>query len=230
MQRLRLVMWCIAAGVVINLLVAWAAAVWSVPGLGSMAPVSAGSTPDVPPPALMWRTPVPGDWPSAPTTVQAARGPGLAAQYGFAGQRSANVVRAGWPLLSHRSSTLRVAEGSLWTELTGLWRSGPLLGDKTMALVASSSSVRRGMPIQSKRTAGMARRLPLEPIWLGFAGNTLFYAAALFVPPVFSRWVRSGLRRRRGCCTACGYSLDGNTSGVCPECGTPRTRSNRVHE
>jgi len=29
------------------------------------------------------------------------------------------------------------------------------------------------------------------------------------------------LRRRlsHGCCTACGYDLTGNTSGVCPECG-----------
>lgn len=24
-----------------------------------------------------------------------------------------------------------------------------------------------------------------------------------------------------GVCTACGYNLTGNTSGVCPECGTP---------
>jgi hypothetical protein len=30
-------------------------------------------------------------------------------------------------------------------------------------------------------------------------------------------WRRS--RRKR--CRACGYSLQGNTSGVCPECGTP---------
>lgn len=27
-------------------------------------------------------------------------------------------------------------------------------------------------------------------------------------------------RRRRGQCTKCGYNLTGNTSGVCPECGT----------
>jgi len=28
-------------------------------------------------------------------------------------------------------------------------------------------------------------------------------------------------RRRRGECERCGYRLTGNTSGVCPECGTP---------
>jgi hypothetical protein len=28
------------------------------------------------------------------------------------------------------------------------------------------------------------------------------------------------LRRKHGQCLGCGYSLTGNTSGVCPECGT----------
>lgn len=28
-------------------------------------------------------------------------------------------------------------------------------------------------------------------------------------------------RRRPGVCASCGYDLTGNTSGVCPECGTP---------
>jgi hypothetical protein len=28
-------------------------------------------------------------------------------------------------------------------------------------------------------------------------------------------------RRRYALCVQCGYSLTGNTSGVCPECGTP---------
>jgi rubrerythrin len=38
-------------------------------------------------------------------------------------------------------------------------------------------------------------------------------------------WIIRRLRQRPkvGCCTACGYNLTGNTSGVCPECGTPST-------
>ena len=32
---------------------------------------------------------------------------------------------------------------------------------------------------------------------------------------------RDNRRRRTGLCLACGYSLTGNFSGVCPECGTP---------
>lgn len=31
-------------------------------------------------------------------------------------------------------------------------------------------------------------------------------------------------RRRRGLCLRCGYDLGGNTSGVCPECGTAVTQ------
>lgn len=220
MRRVHLLVWCLVAGVVINILIAWAAAVWSEPGPGSMAPVFAGSTPEVPPPALLWRTAVPEDWPSAPTMVHGANGPGLSAQHALAAQRSANVVRTGWPLHSLRSSTLSVIKAGEIAEVTGLMRSGPRLGDRTMSLVASSSSVRRGMPIRSQRTADMPRRLPLEPIWLGFAGNTLLYAAALFALPVFYGWVRGGLRRWRGRCATCGYSLAGNTDGLCPECGS----------
>jgi hypothetical protein len=34
-----------------------------------------------------------------------------------------------------------------------------------------------------------------------------------------------GKARRTSCglCSSCGYNLTGNTSGVCPECGTPTT-------
>ncbi|HXE54585.1 MAG TPA: hypothetical protein VN541_16300, partial [Tepidisphaeraceae bacterium] len=49
--------------------------------------------------------------------------------------------------------------------------------------------------------------------------------AAFGLLPVYSAlaWRRHRLRAadraRRQCCSTCGYSLLGNTSGVCPECG-----------
>jgi hypothetical protein len=43
---------------------------------------------------------------------------------------------------------------------------------------------------------------------------------ALSVLP-FVRVLQGFRRVRSGCCLTCGYSLTGNTSGVCPECGTP---------
>jgi len=42
------------------------------------------------------------------------------------------------------------------------------------------------------------------------------------LPPAL--WLRGFIRRRRlrsaGRCQSCGYNLTGNTSGICPECGT----------
>lgn len=52
-------------------------------------------------------------------------------------------------------------------------------------------------------------------------------AAVLALFPV--RWSFAVLRRRRrrknNQCLACGYSLTGNTSGVCPECGTATSQT-----
>ncbi len=52
------------------------------------------------------------------------------------------------------------------------------------------------------------------PFWPGII---LFaaYPTIVGVRGPLRRW----RRRRRGCCTKCGYDLTGNTSGRCPECG-----------
>ncbi len=63
------------------------------------------------------------------------------------------------------------------------------------------------------------RVLPLRPIWPGFAINTVFYAAILwlFMFGVFT--TRRVIRRKRGHCIKCGYDLRGAEHEVCPECG-----------
>ena len=58
-----------------------------------------------------------------------------------------------------------------------------------------------------------------------FASGYLPYWCILVVtlplPMIFAaRWHRHSRRIRRNLCLHCGYSLTGNTSGVCPECGT----------
>jgi hypothetical protein len=67
-------------------------------------------------------------------------------------------------------------------------------------------------------------RLPVGPIWPGFAINTVFYAAVLWMlfalggtPFALRKWRRI----RRGLCAKCGYDLRGSTSQTCPECGGP---------
>jgi hypothetical protein len=62
----------------------------------------------------------------------------------------------------------------------------------------------------------------------GASGNVLVFpilllaVATAMVPACWLSallWKRS--RRKAGSCRRCGYNLTGNTSGVCPECGTP---------
>jgi hypothetical protein len=62
--------------------------------------------------------------------------------------------------------------------------------------------------------------LPYEPIWPGFAINTIFYAAIawmLFAVPGALRRLRGGRRIKRGLCPACAYPV--GDSRVCTECG-----------
>jgi hypothetical protein len=51
---------------------------------------------------------------------------------------------------------------------------------------------------------------------------TPLWAITVLASLLPSYWVIARvLRHRVGRCIACGYSLTGNTSGTCPECGTP---------
>jgi hypothetical protein len=65
------------------------------------------------------------------------------------------------------------------------------------------------------------RAIPYRPIWPGFAINTIFYAAMLwmllFVPGKIRRFIR--IRGHR--CPACGYIIAPGVGNKCSECGNP---------
>ena len=54
-------------------------------------------------------------------------------------------------------------------------------------------------------------------LWPGFAINTIFYAAMLWLLLAVPGFVRRRIRTRRGQCPACAYPI--GTSNVCTECG-----------
>ena len=64
------------------------------------------------------------------------------------------------------------------------------------------------------------RFLPLHPIWPGFAINTVFYAALLWIVILGPGTARRVIRRKQGRCINCGYDLRGAEHEVCPECGS----------
>jgi hypothetical protein len=66
---------------------------------------------------------------------------------------------------------------------------------------------------------GNDRVLPLDSIWPGFAINTLFHAAILWLLFAGPGTVRRNRRIRRGLCPACAYPV--GESNVCTECGVP---------
>ena len=65
------------------------------------------------------------------------------------------------------------------------------------------------------------RMIPLRPIWPGFAINTVFYAAILWLLFAAPFALRRRIRIKRGLCPACAYPV--GESELCTECGKPLT-------
>jgi hypothetical protein len=72
-------------------------------------------------------------------------------------------------------------------------------------------------PGGSRWPNGLPRVLPLRPILIGFAGNTVGYAAVLWSIVLGPATIRRLVRRRRHLCPACGYPE--GASRLCTECG-----------
>jgi hypothetical protein len=117
------------------------------------------------------------------------------------------------PLPSYEVTTL-VASGFPTHACWGKQTSGPpfhLVGLGTAPAVSYL-----GIPVTSKEGVTL---LPVRPLWPGFAINTIFYAAIMWFLFFAPGAIRKRVRRKRGQCAACGYSLRDITSDKCPECG-----------
>jgi hypothetical protein len=114
-------------------------------------------------------------------------------------------VSVGWPLLAFTSPPVRFADAGAHPEFIAATEHA-----YARAVTTAAPEFLRARP---------HRVLPGRILPLGFAVNTMLYAAvagvALYAPGV----IRRGLRRRAGRCLGCGYPLTGGDR--CPECGAP---------
>jgi hypothetical protein len=128
---------------------------------------------------------------------------------------------AGWPCFSLTCS-----------------KNGPVVfmvdGYSTWAFNGDPNAVLDGgfplLDFACQRMGNPWRALPYKPVWLGFAINTIFYAAIFWLLFAGPGRLRRFIRTKRGLCPACGYDLRGqpppdSDAGrrVCPECGKPVT-------
>jgi len=216
MRRVRLIAACALAGVVVNVLVAWAFVLLGGFRGGALHVRYADGRP-LDAPIL-----VPEGWDIA--TWRELHGVGLrmdmVSEREWVGsslilslnggpQRTVTHYRAGFPFLA----LTWVGEGSDVPEqnTTGVARAWWMGID--VGLAARAGGVPR---------SGIEPRLPVRPAWPGFALNTLVYGAAALGVITSVGGIRRSRRRRRGLCVRCGYDVGG--LAVCPECGTATGR------
>ncbi len=75
------------------------------------------------------------------------------------------------------------------------------------------------VPIVSLQT-----RVPCKSCWVSFPVWVLLVISVYPGISFIRGFLRRRLRKTGGRCVVCGYTLAGNMSGICPECGTPITR------
>jgi hypothetical protein len=152
-----------------------------------------------------WELVPPSDWPTDAVCVGTLEWPttkpGMMARRAFAGtwnttaaplSREVEWDGSGWPLLAMQSR--RMLGGGL---------------EVPAASFDSGIRAREWGSAPAGARPPSAAYLPLRPIPFGFGFNSLFFAAAVFVPVGAFVQMRRVLRRRACRCERCGYSLEG---------------------
>lgn len=110
----------------------------------------------------------------------------------------------GWPMLS------------LWLELAGPVSPLEARGGVDTSKLRKATWMGGSRPVR-RYGYSFPVALPLRPLWLGFAVNTLFYAPTLWLLACGLLAMRRLVRVKRSLCPACGYPRA--ESAVCSECG-----------
>jgi hypothetical protein len=194
---LRRLLLTIFLGLAATIATSWACALWS--------PLASYTFHDPAPPGP-YRARFPRDW--TVRTWLERRGPGF--RHDTISECEWMGSRLGASTSTFPNRTRIVASVGLpfpamqWTaydsrDPRGLWHSGFALPPMRLA---------RSWPESN---------LPLRPLWIPFALNTLLFAGAIHGTLALIAELRRRHRRRRGRCPSCGYALGG--LATCPECG-----------
>jgi hypothetical protein len=201
-RTLVMILLLLASGAIINVTVAWGLALQIEIGFGPATPPLVvlkeqdwivdhlKFDPNAAPISKVWRLTGFGREHSSGSTRTESE------QAAWAG---CDMNRDGWPFRSMKSEAWFGNPASKLNGFHGVWR--PTWID----------------PKVFRRTGCFG--FAMQPIWPGFAINTMFYAAILW--PIFAApgRVRRFIRGRRGQCPACAYPVGSST--VCTECGRP---------
>lgn len=154
-------------------------------------------------PVTGWPIRAPHDWPSSPNRLSSGTSVGLTRSIWIGAER---------PWESHPPPRL-------WL-VTHLEAGLPWRSMVVRSIVSPGRSESGGVSIPDWVPDG---RLPVRPLWLGFAANTALYFVVISLLWHVAISLRARLRRRAAGCPRCGYDLTGLPApAICPECGSAR--------
>lgn len=208
---------CISAGAACTFLVAAGFALYAPlggPTIITSSPAYWAGQPARRPPALEYPFPVPNTWPTSPDLQVQIENTGFRVDAWHAtgprvGEVSAAIYRSGWPMLAMERRQVREARGATNREqwvVSGA--GGPGSG------IAVPDPLR---PLLPAATRPFRHRIPLVPLPLGFAVNTVLAAGAMYAVLFGPQHLVRARRRTLGLCLICGYDV--GPLAVCPECG-----------
>jgi hypothetical protein len=199
-RRIVLILIFLLAGAVVNVAVAWGCVVFYTDNSTMILPEGEFDSDD-------WPSPPPTGFSFNPTTIEVETATGVDYLVLGTSWNAGTLVRPAFAIFLQVGWPCRTARGEVWVR-RDQDESGNYLPTRRFLRGVLDARIKDILP-----------PLPYIPLWTGFAFNTVFYAAILWllIPGPFA--LRRLVRRRRGLCPACGYDLKHAEHESCPECG-----------